>query len=98
MPDTETLVDPEEEEEIKKPEVDSDFPSMGVDLLKKMNFKVAFFVFLLGIFIFSDVFIEALPDRYQDGLMPNTHGTFIQLLSLTVGYLIIDLLAQASII
>ena len=26
---------------------DSDFPSMGVDLLKKINFKVAFFMFLI---------------------------------------------------
>jgi hypothetical protein len=99
MPDTEILVDVEDETIVKTDsKVESDFPSMGVDLLKRVNIKIAFFLLLLGSVIFSDVFIEQMPDKYQDGLCPNSTGTFIQLFTLVIGYIVIDLLSQGGIL
>jgi hypothetical protein len=84
--------------EVKK-ECDSDFPSIGVDLLKKTNFKVAIFLFLIGIFIFSDVFIEnCLPKKYRDGNCATTQGTVMQLLMLVLCYLVIDLLVSGGLL
>jgi hypothetical protein len=76
----------------------TDFPSMFMDLLKKINFKVAFFILLLGSIIFSDVFMESMPKKYQDGISLNSTGTFVQLLCLTFGYIIVDLLVQGCIL
>ena len=98
MPDTETLVDVEEVVTKTDSTVESDFPSMCVDLLKRVNIKIAFFLLLLGSVIFSDVFIEQMPDKYQDGLCPNSTGTFIQLFTLVTGYIVIDLLSQGGIL
>jgi hypothetical protein len=76
-----------------------DFPSIGVDLIKKINFKVAIFLFFIGLFIFSDVFIENfLPKNNIDGYCADSQGTMIQLLLFVCLYVIVDLLAQGSII
>ena len=97
MSDTETLLD---NNEPKGSSEKSDFPSMGVDLLKRVNIKIAFFLMLIGLFLFSDVFIEkVLPASYQDGAnCPNSMGTMMQLLLLVLAYLVIDLLSQGGII
>lgn len=78
---------------------DDDFPSMGVNIIKKINFKVAIFLFLFGIFIFSDIFIENFMSKKTiDGYCANTHGTMIQLTIFVILYIILDLLVQGGII
>ena len=100
MSDSETLTDDTDVLTCKKNTNDSDFPSMGVDLLKKINFKVAFFMFLIGLFIFSDIFIEkCLPASYQDGSnCTNSYGTVAQMTILVLAYVVIDLLNQGGIL
>jgi len=79
-----------------------DFSSMCIDLLKKVNFKVAIFIFIIGIFIFSDVFIDNILLSFGDdtvyGSNPTTKGTIIQLSFLTISYIIFDLLIQGEIL
>lgn len=76
-----------------------DFPSIGVDLIKKINFKIAIFLFFIGLFIFSDVFIENfLPKNTIDGYCTDSKGTMIQLLIFVFMYLVVDLLIQGGII
>ena len=77
----------------------NDFPSMGVDLVKKINFKVAFFLLLVSMLIFSDVFMEnIIPTKYSMGGVPDTKGTMIQLLMLVMAYIVIDLMVKGEIL
>jgi len=99
MADTETLETTKTKKKCVNRDELSDFPSMGVDLIKKINFKVALFIFLIGIIVLSDVFIEKLPADYQDGTgNPNTKGAIAQLSVITVFYIIVDLLVQGNIL
>jgi hypothetical protein len=78
-----------------------DFSSMLIDLIKKINFKVAIFLFFLGIFIFSDIFIDIVLNKFNDavdGNEPTTKGTIIQLLFITISYMAFDLLVQGEIL
>lgn len=103
MADTETLTDIDDIQTSVKKEHDSpesDFPSMSFELIKRINFKVAFFLLMIGLFIFSDVFIERfLPINYQDGTnVPNTSGTTVQLIILVLCYVVLDLLNQGGVL
>jgi len=72
-----------------------DFISMGSDALGRANWKIAFLMFLIGIFALSDVFIEGVltksNDAEVDGI-PTSKGTMIQLAFLSVAYILVDLL------
>ena len=100
MSDTETLTDNKKQgNKYNTDEVSGDFPSIGIELLKKTNFKIAIFLFLIGLFIFSDVFIENfLPKNNVDGYCADSKGTMIQLLIFVLLYLVIDLLVQGCLI
>ena len=99
MSDSETLDNKKPKKEIKSESKDEDFPSIGVNLIKRVNYKIAIFLFFIGIFIFSDMFIENfLPKNAVDGNCANTQGTMIQLMAFVISYIIIDLLAQGGII
>ena len=101
MDDTETLNSNKKQKGNKynTDDVSGDFPSIGIDLLKKTNFKIAIFLFLIGIFIFSDIFIENfLPKNNVDGYCADSKGTMIQLLVFVLLYLVIDLLVQGCLI
>lgn len=111
MADTETLGRDNSDKKIdkktdkktdkKNKSIKSDFPSMCVELCKKINFKTAIFLFIIGTIIFSDVFIEnCLTDSsYTDGAgTPTSKGTFIQMLVLIISFLCIDLLVQGNIL
>lgn len=79
-----------------------DFISIFSDLFNKINYKVAILLFVLGVLIFSDSFSELFLTGI-DGATDSTDcatskGTIIQLLALTFGYIIIDLLAKGDII
>lgn len=94
--DCETLID---DPKIDYQSDQHDFPNMGVDLIKRVNFKVAFFLLLLGAFLFSDIFVEQLlPSIYKDGDSPTTAGTTMQLIIFVLMYIVIDLLVQGDIL
>jgi hypothetical protein len=96
MSDTETLDNTNEKQQ---PTNNGDFPSMGMDLMKKINIKISLFLFLIGFFIFSDVFInKVLPPNYHEMGCPTNNGTIVQLLLFVFAYICIDLLAQGEII
>ncbi len=76
-----------------------DFPSMMTDMIKGINWKVSIFLFVLMIFIFSDLYIELFLNSIQDaveGDCPTTKGTMIQIISVVVGYIVLDLLVQGK--
>ena len=76
-----------------------DLAGMTTSMLGRINFKAGIFIFLMGILIFSDVFIQQVLTKFNgashDG-QASTGGTVIQLIVLVLGYLIVDLLVQGS--
>jgi hypothetical protein len=96
--------DDEDEEDVEptKKEIKyerGDFPSMVFDLGCKINFKVALLLFIVGLFIFSDVFINQVISSFSnctDMGMCNTKGTMLQLGFLCLAYVIIDLLVATD--
>lgn len=79
-----------------------DFPSMLVNLLTSINIKIAIFIFIIGMIIFSDMFVLNVLSSFKDAVnniqTPTTNGTVIQLICLTIGYICIDLLVQGKYI
>ena len=68
-----------------------------LNFMKKINIKIAIFIFIMCIFIFSDLFIENVLNKFKDSVYndcPTTKGTIIQSLLLAILYIIIDLLVQ----
>lgn len=93
----ESLIDSKEKK--NKLNDDDDFVSMGTVLCKKVNIKIAIGLFILGMIIFSDLFIsilEKISKSYVEGLNTTTKGTVVQLLLLCIGYIIIDLIVQSE--
>ena len=89
-----------EQQPLKKTDRD-DFGNMATVFFGKINFKIAIFIFIFGVFIFSDMFIEHVLSKIKDsssGGESTTKGTLIQLLILVLFYLICELLVQAEII
>lgn len=98
MSDSEELVDVEPPA-VRQKQNSGDFPSMSMELIKRINFKVAFFILILGLYLFSDVFVEQLlPVDYHSAGCANTKGTTVQLIILVLSYIIIDLLVQGGMI
>lgn len=91
---------PKKTKRIKKRKGD-DLGNMTMDFFNRINFKVSIFLFLFGIFIFSDMFIESVLTKLNgvtDANETNTKGTVIQLLCLVLFYIFVDLLVQGDII
>lgn len=78
-----------------------DFISMFSDLFNSINYKVAILLFIIGLFIFSDVFIETFLIGINNAVIGDettTKGTTIQLIILTLGYIAADLMVTGNII
>ena len=78
-----------------------DFPSMFGELFSNINWKIAFILFIIGILIFSDVFIELFLIRVSgavEGDRPTTKGTIIQLAFYSLSYVMTDLLVSGNVI
>lgn len=78
-----------------------DFISMFSDLFNSINYKVAILLFIIGLFIFSDIFIEVFlvgVSGALNGDETTTKGTMLQLTLLTLGYIVADLLVSGGIV
>ena len=79
----------------------SDFMKITGNLLSTINYKVAFLLFIIGIIIFSDVFIETVLSGFGgsvNGDCTTTKGTMLQLLFMVIGYIILDLIVQYEVL
>lgn len=75
----------------------TDFVEISQGIVGCINVKVAFFLFLLCMIIFSDVFIDnvlmKIPESVESGCT-TTKGTLIQIAIVSTVYILIDLLVQ----
>jgi hypothetical protein len=71
-----------------------DFISMGSDLARRINWKIAAFLFIIGVFVMSDVFIGNILIKCSncevDGVA-TSKGTMIQLFCMSLAYIALDL-------
>ena len=75
----------------------TDFMKMTGNLIGNINYKVAFLLFMIGMIIFSDIFIDGFLSHISDtvaGECPTTKGTMLQLLFMVIAYIIVDLVVQ----
>ena len=78
-----------------------DFPSIFADLIGKINWKIAFFLYIFATLIFSDLFVDsvlAYADNTSEAGCPTTKGSMIQITFLILAYIFIDILVQAGIL
>lgn len=79
----------------------SDLMSMSGNLLQRVNIKVAICLLILGMILFSDVFIDGVLNKIPGtvhGECTTTKGTMIQLIIFILAYLVIDLLVQSKVV
>ncbi len=75
----------------------TDFMRMTGNLISNINYKVAFLLFMIGMIVFSDIFIDGFLSHISDtvsGECPTTKGTMLQLLFMVIAYIILDLVVQ----
>jgi hypothetical protein len=75
----------------------TDFMNISGNILTNINYKVTFLLFIMGMLLFSDVFIENVLTKFKDtvdGECTTTKGTIIQLLLLIISYIVLDLLVK----
>jgi hypothetical protein len=75
----------------------TDFMRMTGNLISNINYKVAFLLFMIGMIVFSDIFIDGFLSHINDtvsGECPTTKGTMLQLLFMVLAYIILDLVVQ----
>jgi hypothetical protein len=79
----------------------NDFASMLIEFVRLINFKMAFYIFILGLLIFSSLFVERVlvgfSSAVEDGT-PTNKGVIIQLTFLSLAYIIIDLLTKTNVL
>lgn len=85
--------------EIQKPTAKNttDLVHVSGNLISNINYKVAFFIFFIGMIVFSDIFIDSILSNFESsvsGECATTKGTFIQLLVMVITYIIVDLLVK----
>lgn len=79
----------------------SDFVSFGGNLLQSINIKVSVLLLIIGMILFSDVFIDGVLSKIDGtvrGECTTTKGTMIQLIILVLSYIVVDLLVQSKIV
>jgi hypothetical protein len=77
----------------------SDFIQTSGNLLSSINYKLFIFMYLIGILVFSDIFIENFLTQFSgavDGENSTTKGTMIQLLVYCILMIVVDLLIKGD--
>lgn len=70
-------------------------------IVTKVNWKMGIFIFIIGILIFSDVFVNNILTRFNDSEdmgCPNNKGTLIQMGFLVCAYWVSDGLIRSRVI
>ena len=78
----------------KSSKKNDDLASAFVGFFTTINYKILFFIFVIFLFISSDVFIDKALSRIDGAVeykTPTTKGTFIQGFFLVFLYMIIDI-------
>jgi hypothetical protein len=77
----------------------SDLMKITTDVATSINYKLAFFMFIVGMLLFSDIFIDSVLSKFSDAVVdecPTTKGTIIQLLIFSVVLIVLDLLIRSD--
>jgi len=77
----------------KKSKTPGDFPSLFADLFLKINWKMAFFLFLFFIILTSDIFIDKCLRKIPgsvDNMTSTNKGSVIQGVVLVIFFVIMD--------
>lgn len=76
-----------------------DFMQLTASTMYSVNYKIAIFLFFVGMIIFSDLFIEKFLSGIEGATYmecTTTKGTMIQLITFILCYIIIDLMCQGN--
>lgn len=90
----------EEEEDSETPSKKcnkSDFMKLSGNLLSNINWKVSFLLFIVGMLIFSDVFIDNVLRQFSGTVeveCTTTKGTMMQLTCIVLVYIFLDLMVK----
>jgi len=87
--------------EDEKKDNKTDLVNVSGNILYNINYKVALFIFFIGLIIFSDVFVENILVGFNNAVYmgtPTSNGTMLQLLFLTGSYIFVDLIVKYDII
>jgi hypothetical protein len=82
----------------------TDFDPMLGEIISGVNYKLILFLFLLYIFITSDVFLDRMLSKVDGAsaqactTCTTTYGTIIQGTLLVIGYMIMDILIKKGLI
>jgi hypothetical protein len=85
--------DPDYSDDCKK----TDLMKLSGEFISKINFKMGFLLFFVGMIIFSDIFINGVLSNFNDcvsGECTTTKGTMLQLTVLVLVYLVLDLVVK----
>lgn len=77
----------------------TDMIKLSGNIISSINYKLGAFTFVLGVLLMSDTFVENVLSKMNGmvhGECTTTQGTFVQLVLLIIGMLIIDLLVRAD--
>ena len=90
-------------EDTSDDDIKHDFPSMFLSLCKSVSLKTSIYLFILMVILFSQQFIEYVlfpigGDVWVDGDQPTNIGTLVLCLMTSLGYIVIDLLINSSIL
>jgi hypothetical protein len=75
--------------------------TMFVDMLSKINFKIAFFLLFAFIIISSDVFVNRILYNFggaTEGKNTTNYGAALQGMFLALGYIIMDIFVRSGVI
>ena len=86
---------------VKKSKRPDDIGSCVIDACKKVNYKIAGFLFVIFMLVTSTTFIDGVLGKYNgcvNGVSPTLKGTGIQALALVLGFILIDILTSSELI
>jgi len=79
----------------------TDFVNVTSSVISSVNYKLVFCMFIIGMLIFSDMFIDGVLQKIPnsvDGLYTTNKGTTIQLMLYCLVLLVLDILIKKDII
>lgn len=79
----------------------TDLVSVSGNLVGKINYKMSIFLFIVGLIIYSDVFIDNFLRKFEgcvEDSRVTTKGTIYQLIIVSVIFAILDLLIKLELL